>query len=143
MFISHCSHYLGSFLNQSTTLYDISDTLLIEHRLSLDFNNDTRKFYNHLRNLMNTIYAQNISGWAVCPSSDPSEYLACSAPWIREDAAFNCARVYFDEDGNPMNKSQHFHLGQTYYTITIDVVEVRLIQGGVRLGAVINKIVEL
>jgi hypothetical protein len=42
-----------------------------------------------------------------------------------------------------MNKSQQFHLGQIYYNRTIGILEQWLIQGGIRLGTVINKIVEL
>lgn len=92
---------------------------------------------------MNTTYAKNISQWSTCPSSDESPYSSCSATWIREDVALNCESVYLDQDGKPMNKSQPFYLGQIYYNKQIDIVEQRLIQGGLRLGTVINKIAEL
>jgi len=116
---------------------------LIARRISLNFNNNTKQYYDYLINLMNTTYAKNISQWSTCPSSDESPYSSCSATWIREDIALNCASVYLDQDGKPMNKSQPFYLGQIYYNKQIDIVEQRLIQGGLRLGTVINKIVEL
>jgi hypothetical protein len=142
-FLVYSSACLGFFLGEPTTLHGLWDTLLIEHRILLDFNNDTGKYYDYLLNLMNTTYAKNISQWSTCPSSDISKYSACSATWIREDTVLNCARVYLDEDGKRINRSQPFHLGQTYYNTNIDIVEQRLIQGGLRLGTVINKIVEL
>ncbi|CAF4418345.1 unnamed protein product, partial [Adineta steineri] len=43
----------------------------------------------------------------------------------------------------PFSVSQQFQLGQTYYNTRIGIVEERLLQSGVRLATVINKIVEL
>lgn len=111
---------------------------MMKRRISLDFENDARKYYNYLLNLMNKIYANT-----QCPSSNESLYLARSSTWIREDAELNCATVYRDEDDKSMDKSQQFHLGQIYYNTRISILEQRLVQGRIRLGTVINTIIEL
>jgi hypothetical protein len=116
---------------------------MIERRISLDFHNNQTEYYNYLLKLLQTTYANNISEWSKCPSADQSHYLACSTAWINEDTELNCKLVYRDEYNKPLNTSQKFHLGQSYYNTRIIIVEQRLIQSGVRLGVVINKIVEL
>jgi hypothetical protein len=42
-----------------------------------------------------------------------------------------------------MSASKRFNLGQTYYNTRMDTLEQRLLQAGVRLGTVINRIVQL
>ena len=134
---------LGLFFDKTTSLHSLWDTDMIEHRISTDFQNDQNKYYNYLLNLLHTTYASDISQWSRCPSADESRYLACSTAWINENVELNCAYVYRDEQDHPMNTSQQFHLGQNYYNTRIHIVEQRLLQSGVRLGVVINKIVEL
>ncbi|CAF0878055.1 unnamed protein product [Adineta steineri] len=133
----------GRFFDNTTNLHSIWDTLMIERRISLDFQSDSNKYYNYLLDIMHTIYVRNISQWSKCPSTDESKYLACSTAWINEGVALNCAFVYRDEQDQPFSISQQFQLGQTYYNTRIGIVEERLLQSGVRLAAVINKIVEL
>ena len=116
--------------------------MIIAHRLASDFHDDPDEYYNYLLNTLHTTYANNISQWTTCPSADESKYFACSTTWIDEDADLNCAEVYRDEEGQPMNSSTEFHLGDTYYNTRIVFLEQRLLQGGVRLGTVINKIVQ-
>jgi hypothetical protein len=116
---------------------------MIKRRISADFHNDQNEYYDYLLNLLQTTYARNISQWSECPSADESRYLACSTAWINEDIELNCEQVYRDENDQPMSSSKQFHLSQTYYNTRIVTVEQRLIQGGVRLGVVISRIVEL
>lgn len=116
---------------------------MIKHRMSQDFHSRPALYFDYLLNQLKTRYAQNISDWTQCRSSDESRYLACSTSWIQEDAKLNCEIVYRDENDQPMSPSKQFNLGQTYYNTRIDTLEQRLIQAGVRLGAVINKIVQL
>jgi len=116
---------------------------MIERRISLDFHNNQTEYYNYLLKLLQTTYANNISEWSKCSSADQSHYLACSTAWINEDTELNCKQVYRDENDKPLNASQKFNLSQNYYNTRIIIVEQRLIQSGLRLGVVINKIVEL
>jgi hypothetical protein len=134
---------LGNFFGKSTNLHSLWDTLMIERRISSDFHSDKVEYYKYLLNKLHTTYAGNISQWSTCPSADKSRYLACSTAWIDEDAELNCEHVYRDEDDQPLNPSQRFSFSQTYYNTRIVIVEQRLLQSGVRLGVVINKITEL
>jgi hypothetical protein len=116
---------------------------MIEHKISQDFHSEPALYFDYLLNQLKNRYAQNVSDWAQCQSSDESRFLACSTSWISEAAKVNCELVYRDENNQPMSPSKRFNLGQTYYTTRIDTLEQRLLQAGVRLGTVINKIVQL
>ncbi len=116
---------------------------MIDHRITSDFHNNPSEYYNYLLNKLHTAYANNITQWSTCSSSDESQYLACSTAWINENMDLNCDYVYRDEDNKPMNTSEEYPLGVNYYNSRIVLLEQRLLQGGVRLGIVINRIVEL
>jgi hypothetical protein len=116
---------------------------MIERRISIDFQGNQTRYYIYLLDILHTTYIRNISQWSKCPSADQSKYLACSTAWIDEDVDLNCEHVYRDEQNRPFSISQQFSLGQTYYNTRIVYVEQRLLQAGIRLGDVINKIVEL
>jgi hypothetical protein len=115
---------------------------MIERRISQDFHSQPLLYLQYLLTQMKTHYAQNISDWTNCSSSDETRFLACSTLWIMEDAKLNCDLVYRDENNQPMSVSKQFDLGQTYYNTRMVILEQRLIQGGLRLGTVINKIVQ-
>jgi hypothetical protein len=132
---------IGRFFGKETNLHSLWDTAMIERRISQDFHSQPQLYFQYLLNLMKTQYAQNISDWTHCPSADESQFLACSTSWIMEDAKLNCELVYRDENNQPMNVSKAFDLGQTYFNTRMVILEQRLIQGGLRLGTVINKIV--
>lgn len=115
---------------------------MIERRINLDFQSQPLSYLAYLIKQMKTVYAQNISDWTDCRSSDESRYLACSTLWIQEDAKLDCDVVYRDENDEKITPVTGFDLGQTYYNTRMVTVEIRLIQAGVRLAAVINKIVQ-
>ncbi|CAF1066117.1 unnamed protein product, partial [Didymodactylos carnosus] len=79
-------------------------------------------------------YADNITQWSTCPTSDQSQFSACSTTWIQEDNDLNCNTVYIDEDGNHLNNLTKFHLNNVYFNRVLPIMEQRLIQAGVRLG---------
>lgn len=115
---------------------------MIQRKINTDFQSQRPLYLEHLINQMNGRYAQSISDWTQCSSLDDSRYLACSSIWIQEDAQLSCNVVYRDENGQQITSDTGFNISETYYNTRMDVVEVRLIQAGVRLAAVINKIVE-
>lgn len=116
---------------------------MINHQLVTKFSNNTDEYYNYLLKTLHTTYATNISQWLKCPSGDEAKYLACSTTWINESVELDCTNVYRDENNQPMNSSEEFHLGEIYFNKNIVFLEQRLLQSGVRLGMIINKIVEL
>ena len=115
---------------------------MIERRINQDFQAQPLLYLSYLIKQMKTVYAGNISDWTNCSSSDESRYLACSTLWIQEDAKLDCDVVYRDENDQKITPQTGFDLGQTYYNTRMVTVELRLIQAGVRLAAVINKIVQ-
>lgn len=115
---------------------------MIERRINQDFHSQPQLYLEDLLTQMRTQYAQNISDWTSCSDPDESRFLACATKWISEDAKYNCDVVYRDENNQPMKASQQFELSDKYYNTRMVLVEQRLIQGGVRLATVINKIVQ-
>lgn len=118
---------------------------MIQRKINTEFQSQRPLYLEHLMNEMNGRYAQNISDWTQCSNLDDSRYLACSSQWIQEDAELSCGIVYRDENYQQITNVTGFNiteLNQTYYNSRMDVVELRLIQAGVRLATVINKIAE-
>lgn len=115
---------------------------MIERRITQDYRSQPRLYLENLLTQMRTQYAANISDWTACPSSDESKFLACASKWIAEDAKYNCDFVYRDENNQPISASSAFDLNEKYYSTRMIILEQRLIQAGVRLATVINKIVQ-
>ena len=137
----HCIFQV-KFFGKETNLHSIWDTEIIERRIDQDFHAQPHLYLNYLLEQINTKYAQNVSDWIECSDSDESKYLACSTKWIAEDSQLNCDLVYRDENNQPMTPSKIFELGLIYYSTRLPILEQRLIQAGLRLGAVINQIVK-
>lgn len=133
---------IGHFFNDPVKLHALWDTSMIERRINQDYQSQPLLYLDYLIQQMKTVYARNISDWTNCSSSDESRYLACSTLWIQEGAQLDCAVVYLDENDQKITPQTGFELGQTYYNTRMVTVEVRLIQAGVRLAAVLNKIVQ-
>lgn len=115
---------------------------MIKRRMDQDFQSEPILYLDYLIKQLKTVYGRNVSQWTDCSSSSESSFLACAKLWIDEDAILDCEVVYRDEDDQKITISTGFNLGQTYYNTRIITVELRLIQAGVRLAAVINKIVQ-
>ena len=60
--------------------------------------------------------------------------------WIDESIRYVCEQVYLDEMNITMNASSSFHLGNIYYERNIPIIEKRIIQGGRRLGTLLNRL---
>lgn len=116
---------------------------MIQRKINENFESQRSLYLEYLINQMNGQYAQNISDWTQCSNADDSRYLACSSIWIQEDAEHCCKSVYRDENDQQLTPATGFNISETYYSTRMDIVELRLIQAGVRLAAVINKIVEI
>jgi len=129
----------GSFNGHSSvTLHSIWDTYIIQERLVNDFGNDQAKWTANLENLLSTKYAANVSEWLSCAAS-PTPYNDCSDAWAVVSAQLACEYAYVEADG-VTHIENGFKLGQDYYQRNIGLVEQLIIQGGVRLGAVLNTI---
>lgn len=113
---------------------------MIQRKINDQFLSQTHLYLQYLISQMDSRYAQNVSDWTQCSSPNDSRYLACSSVWLQEDADLSCRIVYRDEYGEPISSATTFSITETYYITRMDTVELRLIQAGVRLAAVINEI---
>lgn len=113
--------------SRQTNLHSLWDSGLIHYRMSQDFNSDIALYYDYLYTLMRN----------QTPTNNNSDFME----WIMESAKLVCQQVYTDEAGQTMNASSVFHLRKAYYEKNIPVIERRLIQGGQRLGVLLNDLV--
>ena len=129
----------------SNNLHSLWDSGLIARRVALDFSNSYPSWDKHLQQLLQTTYAANATQWTSCGGNSPgftnvAEYIPCSGQWVQESAVLNCQTVYVNEAGQNMTKGQQYLLGDAYYQRNIDLVEMRIIQAGVRMAHIINTV---
>jgi hypothetical protein len=60
--------------------------------------------------------------------------------WINENMDFVCQQIYIDDNNYQMNSSMTFNLSEIYYKRNYPIIEQRLIQGGYRLGVLLNRL---
>ena len=117
---------------------------MIARRVALNFSNDYRQWDQHLLNLLQTTYKDNATQWTSCgDSSLLDDYAPCSDRWVEESAELCCSTVYLNETGgrmtpNDRNVTSLYSLGDIYYQRNIDLLEMRIIQAGVRMAFIIN-----
>ncbi|CAF2657875.1 unnamed protein product [Rotaria sp. Silwood2] len=109
---------------RETNLHSLWDSGLIHVRMSRNFNSNITMYYEYLYDLMRN----------QTPKIDNGDF----NQWIAESVQLVCGQVYIDERNITMNASAVFHLGNVYYEKNIPVIEKRIIQGGQRLGALLN-----
>ncbi|CAF4768454.1 unnamed protein product [Rotaria sp. Silwood1] len=116
----------GFFMNSTreTNLHSLWDSGLIHIRMSRDFKSNITIYYEYLYDLMRN----------QTPTNDDGDF----KQWIAESVKLVCEQVYIDEKNITMNASATFHLGNVYYEKNIPVIEKRIIQGGQRLGTLLN-----
>ncbi|KAJ6641482.1 Endonuclease 3 [Pseudolycoriella hygida] len=133
----------GDFFGQTVNLHSLWDTTMIQRKINTKFQSQRSLYLNYLIDQMNGRFGSNISDWSQCSSTNDTRYLACSSIWIQEDAELCCKIVYLDENGDWITAATGFNITEEYYNTRMESVELRLIQGGVRLANVINRIVHL
>lgn len=109
---------------RETNLHSLWDTGLIQVRLARDFRSNITLYYEYLYQLMLN---------QTLPTTNDD-----FRNWIDESIGWVCGQVYLDEQNITMNASSSFHLGDIYYKRNIPVVERRIVQGGQRLGTLLN-----
>ncbi|CAF4474661.1 unnamed protein product [Rotaria sp. Silwood2] len=109
---------------RETNLHSLWDSGLIHVRMSRNFKSSITMYYEYLYDLMRN-QTQKIN------NGDFNQ-------WIAESVQLVCGQVYIDERNITMNASAVFHLGNAYYEKNIPIIEKRIIQGGQRLGALLN-----
>ncbi|CAF3313316.1 unnamed protein product [Rotaria socialis] len=118
---------VGTFMNETsrTNLHFLWDVGLIEVRLEKDFQQNTSLYYDYIYQLM------------INQTSQIDDNLE---PLNEQNINLICSQIYFDENNVTMNASTNFTLGEIYYQRNIPIVEQRLVDGGRRLGALLNRL---
>lgn len=108
-----------------TNLHSVWDTVLINKRISEDFDNNTQDWINYLI---------KSSGISVPQNS--------SIEWGNESVEYACSNAYVHSDGKTLIKSGD-NLEDSYYKINIPIIEHRLISAGKRLANTLNSVYKL
>ena len=119
----------------STTLHKVWDTGIIRTRIQRDFNNDTELYIHYLLQSLNTSWVVQRFQWLSCGRS-----MECSDYWVQESAALACATAYRHPNGTLIDWQAPFNLSEGYYLTNLPVVELRLLQAGVRIAYFLNQL---
>ena len=143
---------VGTFLTTSTgyttNLHAMWDTNIIDTRIQRDFYSQPNRYYEYLLLALATQYNESMAGWRACSaqSAYTANYYACSDDWSQESARLACSTAYTAPDGTVLNTTTRLAplstqaAGERYYQSAIPVIELRLLQAGVRLANVLNSI---
>jgi hypothetical protein len=117
------------FLNNSvqTNLHSLWDSGIIDTRIKRDFYSNQNLYYEY-------IYDQMLHYLPL------TTYDYDNQQWINENMDFVCQQIYFDDNNYQMNSSMTFNLSEIYYKRNYPIIEQRLIQGGYRLGVLLNRL---
>ena len=129
----------------TTNLHSLWDSGMISRRVAVNFSNSYTQWDAHLRNLLDTTYKTEAEAWTKCSSGDDTnsrlqQYVPCSGEWVQESSTLCCQTVYVDEAGENMVPGTNYTLGDAYYLKNIDLLEMRIVQAGVRMAYVINTV---
>ncbi|UJR14500.1 hypothetical protein I4U23_001496 [Adineta vaga] len=122
----------GFFLNGTnlTNLHTIWDVEIIATRIQRHFQSDVNLYYNYLLTLM--------LNQSVTMNETYNDFQA----WAQESVNYVCEQVYLDDNGNKLNVSMNFTLGENYFNRNWPLVDQRLAQAGRRLAALLNRLFE-
>jgi hypothetical protein len=127
----------GTYNGLQTNLHSIWDSGMIYSRLKANFNSTARAYFQYLIASTRSIGYNYVQNWLNCPSEAGS--LICSQSWAEEAISYACTYSYMSTDGKTPLASG-FNLGSDYYNRNYPILEGRIIIGGVRLGALLNKL---
>uniref|UniRef100_A0A5B7B4Q8 Aspergillus nuclease S1 n=2 Tax=Davidia involucrata TaxID=16924 RepID=A0A5B7B4Q8_DAVIN len=114
---------------RKTNLHHVWDNMIIESALKTFYGSDLAIMIEAIqRNIMDG-WSNDISSWKNCTYDDT----VCLDPYASESINLACKFAY-------RNATPGITLGDDYFLSRLPVVEKRLAQGGVRLGATLNRI---
>lgn len=125
----------GRLLGMYDNFHAVWDSLIIQHKIKTDMHGNYSLFRDHLWNRIDSSHGggdllPKVSQWTTCIHD-------CENEWAGEAAKNNCDFVYVDDNGNKVTDG--FDLGEVYYQRSIEKIEELLIEGGVRLGYLLNR----
>ena len=127
-----------------TNLHSVWDTGIIDQRIDRDFHSDPMAYKAYLLDRLQRDFAHLVPLWRDCGAQSPQaqvdNYQACSLHWIQESAAHACYDAYVLPNGTVIDPLGFMNLSDAYYHANLRVVELRLMQAGVRMAHVLNLI---
>lgn len=131
-------------------LHEVWDTLMISKRVNDDFGGNYTNYLNYLMQKINHEWKDEVDLWKTCPGEESTHI--CPEFWALELNKLNCQTVWVfegsdqfdasnddDENGDISFKED---LSKDYYKRNIDVLEILIAKGGVRLGNMVNVFAE-
>eukprot|EP00164_Ancoracysta_twista_P001396 GFYU01001819.1.p1 GENE.GFYU01001819.1~~GFYU01001819.1.p1 ORF type:complete len:127 (-),score=49.31 GFYU01001819.1:36-416(-) len=121
-------------MGRKSNLHQIWDSKIIYQRLDRDFDGSEEKYGDWLLDQIKGDWSDKADEWRQCKSK--ADYQACTSDWASESIEASCTHAYVDANGDHIDDG--FDLGEDYYKNNIDVVDIQLAKGGVRLANVLN-----
>jgi hypothetical protein len=113
------------------------DSGIIERAIRLYHNSSQYSFRSYIENSLLT--QDNIELWSACPLNVGGVgSKACTSEWAQESFRDALMYAYGDENGKEVKDGAH--LSEEYFETRLEVVQLRLAAGGVRLAATLEDI---
>ena len=123
--------------HSETNLHSVWDSVMLEEYLkeeSILFSQFSTKIMGKIKN---NHYSSTKQQWeSACVGSDSAS--SCPLASAEESAALACEMAYVNEDHRDIQSGDK--LSRTYYSSRMEVVEERLASAGVRLAAILNRV---
>ena len=124
------------------------DTTIIDTRINRDFYGNPDTYYRYLQYTLGAQYNDSIANWRTCSTASQfsGNYYSCSDDWSQESARLACSSAYTMPDGTRLTPTTTLTpvssatAGEAYYQQTVPIIELRILQAGVRLANVLNNI---
>lgn len=120
----------GHFEGSRANLHAVWDSNLLLKRMK-DFSSADVNYASYLVKQIGGAWSTQAKQWATCSGME------CSDEWATESVDLACSNAYLNVDGSHI--ASGFDLGDDYYNHNVDVVDMQLARGGVRLAAVLQK----
>ncbi|MQM14090.1 hypothetical protein Taro_047019 [Colocasia esculenta] len=117
------------WFRRKSNLHHVWDNLIIESALKKFYSSDLATMIEIIRTKYLVDSTADISLWENCTSNQT----ACPNPYASESISFACKYAY-------RNATPGSSLGDEFFLSRLPLVEKRLVQGGVRLAATLNRI---
>jgi len=125
-----------TYMQDEWNLHAVWDEGIIDTRLTANYT-DWDSYAEALIQRMEKngeITDNPVSTWLDCDATDRGQ--PCTDIWAQESIGFSCTNAYFTNTHQRIKSGMH--LAEAYFENNIDVIELRLAQGGFRLAHLLN-----
>ena len=123
----------GLFFGHHDNLHAIWDTYVIKRRIHNDFKAES-DYASWLISQVEGKYKDKVDDWASCVTYN------CLPSWASESVLLACKFAYSEANGAHI--SNGFDLSSEYFERTVPIIEEQMVKAGVRLGALLNTLIQ-